>query len=192
MSNPSALPTNSSSLPKLASAFRRWGWIGFWMQIILGLIPIMILGFALLFRNLPNSEASGNSMLFIILSSICLLTLLFTLFWCFRYTQLSKKLNRTEKPPAKADVVRCLWIGLVANVIGMAFAVTVGMGQVGTLIFKMLFLSPTSAIYNPRSLIVPFDIIAMQAMINTIAAELIGIAITLWLLRRVEQASSRS
>jgi hypothetical protein len=184
--------THSSNLHKLANAFRRWGWIGFWVQLILGFMPIMVLIFALVFRNLPNSDTSGNSLLFIILSYACLLALLFTLYWCFRYTRLSKKLDQPDKRPAKAEVIRCLWIGLVANVVGMAFAVIVGMGQVGTLLFKMLFSSPSVALYNPRATIVPFDIIAMQAMINTIAAELIGVIISLWLLQRVYQVSSRT
>ncbi|MGB3534567.1 MAG: DUF3611 family protein [Microcoleaceae cyanobacterium] len=187
MSNNPAPATNSSNLQGLANAFRRWGWIGFWMQVILGLIPILILSFALLFRNLPNSEAAGNSVLFIVLAAACLLALLFALYWCFRYTRLSKKLARSDKHPAKAEVIRCLWIGLLANVVGMSFAVVVSLGQIGTLLFKMLFLVPTLSVYNPRTFIAPFDVITMQAMINTIAAELIGIMIALWLLRRVYQ-----
>jgi hypothetical protein len=186
-----ATSTHSSNLHRLAKTFRRWGWIGFWIQVILGLIPILVFTFALLFRNLPDSQATGNSLLFIILACACLLALLFALYWCFRYTRLSKKLIKTDKHPAQSEVIRCLWIGLLANVIGMTFAVVVTMGQVGTLLFKMLFLVPTLNVYNPRSFIVPFDVIAMQAMVNTIAAELIGIIIALWLLRQVYQATNR-
>lgn len=202
MSNSAPSSSNRRDLHHLAKQFHRLGWIGFWVQLILGFIPVFVLAFALLFQNLPNGNPGVNSWLILILAYGCLLALLFTLYWFFRYTRIAKKLDSTDKHPSKADIIRSLWIGLIANVVGMACAVMVAMGQVGTLLFKVLFIpqgaatiyrqTPEETVYSSGSIIVPFDLIALQAMVNTVAAELVGIIVALWLLSRVNQTSTRN
>ena len=49
---------------------------------------------------------------------------------------------------------------------------------------------PEATVINFGSIITPFDMIAMQAVMNTIAAKLVGIIIDSWLLFRVIQPQS--
>jgi hypothetical protein len=187
----------SSNVLQIAAAFRRLGWIGFWLQALLGFIPFVILIFVLFFN--PNG---GGFDLKVILAYGCLLALVFTIYWCYRYTRLANKLENSKLRPSKEEVTRSLWIGLLANVGGMSCAVLVAIWLVGTLLFKMLSLpqgattiAPTrgseGTVISPGQIVVPNDLIAMQAMVITVAAELIGIIVALLLLYRVSQNRSR-
>ncbi len=194
------LPPSKPNVHQIASEFYRLGWIGFWVQLGLGIIPIVILLFVLLFDNRPNSAQAGNAWLGTILAYGCLLTLIFTIYWCFHYTQLSDQLKNPELRPSKAQIRRSLWIGILANLCGMTCAMIVALWRVGTLLFRMLSLPPGAstiytpmpgaAVVNPGSIIVPMNMISLQAMMNTIAAELVGVTVTLWLLYRVIQHTS--
>ncbi|MGK7918526.1 MAG: DUF3611 family protein [Trichodesmium sp.] len=195
------MPDSSSiTVQQIALAFKRLGWVGFWVQIVFAFIPIIILIFALFFTNNPNYTRPGNLYIGEFLAFGCLLALIFTIYWCFRYVQLSEKLENPQMRPPKAEVIECLWIGLIANILGMLCAIIVGMGKVATLLWQMLSIpqgalsitSPGSqqALINRGSLVVPLDMVGIQAMLSTIAAEFVGIIVALWLLRLVSQHHS--
>ena len=183
---------SSPSVQEIAFAFRRWGWVGFWVQIVFGFIPIIILIFALFFHNNSTDSTAGNLYIGEFLAFGCLLALVFTIYWCFRYVQLSKKLENPQLRPPKIEVIQCLWIGLISNILGMLCAVIVSMGRVATLLWQMLSIpqgasvisTPGSnqAVINRGTLIVPLHMVGIQAMLSTIAAELAGIIVALWLL----------
>lgn len=196
------LMENSSppTVQEIAFAFRRWGWVGFWVQIVFAFIPIIILIFALFFTNNPDYTRPGNLYIGEFLAFGCLSALIFTIYWCFRYVKLSEKLENPQMRPPKAEVIQCLWIGLIANILGMFCAVVVAMGKVATLLWQMLSIpqgasvisTPGSnqAIINRGTLVVPLDMVGVQAMLSTIAAELVGIIVALWLLGLVSQHHS--
>ncbi len=179
--------TQDSFLPsvqEIAVAFRRWGWIGFWVQILFAFIPVLILIFALFFSHNPADGMEKTIYVGEILAFACLLALVFTIYWCFRYVQLSKRLEEPKMRPPKAEVIQCLWIGLIANISGMLCAVLVAMGRVATLLWKMLSLPQGASlistpgndqtIIRPRpsgrglnykgSVIVPLHMVGIQAM----------------------------
>jgi hypothetical protein len=178
----------------MAIAFRRFGWFGFAAQLALATIPVGILLFATLVS--PPRQGVGNSWLSVFLSYGALLVLIFTIYWCFRYTRLASALEDPDRRPSRANVTQELWVGLLANAVGMACTVMLAMWKVGTLLFKLLSVPQNAAILAPGqagtvvtrgALIVPLDMISLQAMVNTIAAELVGIIVTLWLLRLISQ-----
>lgn len=200
MSEQIPLESNPSNLHQIANAFRRAGWIGFGLQVFFGVVPIFLLLFALFLS--PAKNRLGQSFAGVILAYACLIALGFTLYWCFRYTQIGQKLETPERRPTKAQVTRTLWIGLSANIVGMSCAIIVALWKVGTLLFKMLSLPPGAAtIYNPGSgptilnrggpLIVPMDMIALQATVNAIAAELVGVIVASFLLYKIMQNSGK-
>lgn len=201
MSEQRLYSASSTRIHQLASEFRRLGWLGFALQITLGIIPLFMLVFVLFFKTNITPRGRGLSLFGIIFCYGCLLALVFTIYWCYRYTRISKKLENNLLRPQRKEVIRCLWIGLIANIIGMGCAVLVGMSQIGSFLLKTLLLPPGSAaiynpipgatVINPGSIITPFDMIAMQAIINTIAAELVGIIVALWLLFQVIKPWSR-
>ncbi|CAD5982399.1 hypothetical protein PCC9214_04968 [Planktothrix tepida] len=184
----------SPNVNEIAQDFRRLGWFGFWVQSILGIIPIFLLIFVLFLRPASPSNPQ-NSALGLVLGYGCLFALIFTLYWCFRYSQIGNQLEDPNQRPAKAEVIHALWLGITANLIGMACVILVGFLMVGSLLYRMLTLPPGGSklltplpgttVLNAGSIITPFNLIAMQAMVNAMAAELAGIAVSLWLLSRV-------
>ena len=178
---------------RIALAFRRLGWIGFWCQVILGLIPVILMIFQWIFSSTPQllgSPDSGN-----ILSFLDILTLLFTIYWCFRYTRLASKLEDANQRLAKGRITKEVWIGIIANVVVIFLAVLIGMISVGGLLYVVLSIpqgattilqpTPGGTVLNPAAKIVPMDMLGLLAVMNVILAGLIGIIVSLWLLYRL-------
>ncbi len=79
----------------------------------------------------------------------------------------------------------------------MVIAVFIALSRVGALTFKMLTLPPGATVITPNqigttvatpgAMIAPSNMIAIQAMINTIAAGLVGLVVALLLLYQVGQ-----
>jgi hypothetical protein len=179
------------SLPRLAHSLRRLGWIGLLLQGLLGLIPILVLIVRVITHYTQNPPSLG---LFLAIS--CLLALLLAMYWCFHYVRLAHKLETAKLRSAQGAVIRALGIGLTINIVGMVCAVLIAIAKTATLTINMLRLPQGATIItsevvgnrgNQVSLITPSDMITLQAMINTIAASLVGIIIALLLLRKAMQ-----
>ena len=188
----------SSSTPsphRIALAFRRLGWIGFWCQVVLGLIPIALMTFQWIFSS--NSQLIGVPDSGNILSFLDILTLLFTIYWCFRYTRLANKLENPNQRPAKGRVTKEIWIGIIANLGVILLAVLIGIITVGGLLYAVLSIpqgattilqpTPGGTVLNPAAKIVPMDMLALLAVMNVILAGLIGLMVSLGLLSRANK-----
>ena len=108
---------------QIARFFRLLGWIGFWLQSLLGFIPILVVVTAVLFN--PNNQRSGGLSFGLFSAIACLVLLIFSIYWCFRYTRLANKLEIPDLRPAKSQVIRDLKLGLSANIGSMAIAVLI-------------------------------------------------------------------
>lgn len=179
---------------QIARSFRWLGWIGCWLQAFLGFIPILVVITNVLTK--PVQQTGGFSF-GLWLAVICAVILFFSIYWCFRYTQLANRLEVRDVRPAKAQVIRELKIGLLANLGIMTIAVLIALARVGGLTFKMLTLPQGATVIapnqigttlaSPGALITPSNMIAIQAMISAIAAGLVGAIIALLLLYQVSQ-----
>lgn len=179
---------------QIAHSLRWLGWIGFWLQALLGFIPILVVVASVLFR-LGKQQTSGLSF-GLGLAIACLLILLFSIYWCFRYTQLANKLESPQLRVAKFQVSQNLKLGLLANLGIIAIAVLIALSQVGRLTFKMLITPQAATMITPNqtatmvtqgAIITPSNMIAIQAMVNAIAAGLVGVIVALLLLYQVGQ-----
>jgi hypothetical protein len=177
---------------QIAANLRRLGWIGFWCQLILGSIPVILLAFQWGFSKEQTMTGIDITNIF---SFIDIMTLLFTIFWCFGYTQLGKKLEKAQRNPTKSKILRNLWIGITANLGVMFLAILIGIITLGRLLYVILSLPqgattilqpvPGGTMVNPGLVIVPMDILGLLAVMNVILAGLIGVTISLWLLSRI-------
>ncbi|MDR9405577.1 MAG: DUF3611 family protein [Halothece sp. Uz-M2-17] len=182
---------------RIASAFRRWGWVGLWSQLILGFIPVILVSFQLFFSS--KSQLRGGLDSVNILSFVDLLTLFFTIYWCFRYTRLGIQLEDSKQYPSQAKVIREVWIGIIANIGVIFLAVLIGIGTVGGLLYVVLSLpqggaailqpTPGGKMISPGPIIVPMDMLGLLALMSVILAGLLGLIVSLWLMHR---ASTRS
>ncbi len=178
---------------QIARSFRWLGWLGFCLQALLGVIPILVVVMTVLFD--PRYQAAGFSF-GLWLAIACLLILIFSIYWCFRYTQLANKLEIPDLRPGKSLVSRDLTLGLLANIGIIGIAVLIALWRVGSLTFKLLTLPQGATVIAPTqamttvaqgTLITPSNMIAIQAMINAIAAGLVGVIIALLLFYQVGQ-----
>ncbi len=97
---------------QIARSFRWLGWVGFWLQALFGFILILVVVTTVLFK--PGQQAGGFSF-GLWLAIACLIILIFSIYWCFRYTQLANRLEIRDLRPAKSKVIRDLKLGLLAK-----------------------------------------------------------------------------
>lgn len=184
----------ASSTPQQIAQSCRWlGWLGFGLQALLGFIPILVVITTMLFS--PRQQQSGFT-LDLWLAIACLVILLFSIYWCFRYTQLANRLEIRDLRPARSQVMQDIKLGLLANLGIIAIAVLIALAKVGELTFKMLVMpqgatvitpSPTGRLVAQGAIVTASNMIAIQALINAIAAGLIGVIVALLLLYQVGQ-----
>jgi len=188
-------PDAPSPTPReIAASFRWLGWIGFALQALLGVIPTIVVVMSALFS--PIQRQVGFS-LGLWSAIACLAILIFSIYWCFRYTILARRLEDPDIRPAKSQVIQDLKWGLVANLSIIAIAVLIAIFRVGQLTFTMMTLPQASTVIAPSpmgttvaapgAMIAPSNMIAIQAMVNAIAAGLVGTIVSLLLLYQVGQ-----
>ncbi|MDR5639903.1 DUF3611 family protein [Thermosynechococcus sp. GLH187] len=182
--------STTQPLHRLGRELQRFGWIGFWTQVVLGFVSLLIIIIVIFSRqfNINRPQNGMNSpTLGLVLAIIGLVFLGVSIYCCYRYPQLGQRLDRPEKRPTKEHVIRSLNIGLWVNIAGMIFTVAAAEWNVGMLLLKVLSIPQGAAVYATNVLIEPLEIFVIQAKVNTIAAQLTGIIVALWLLRCVRR-----
>ncbi|MGI9520428.1 MAG: DUF3611 family protein [Hyphomicrobiaceae bacterium] len=183
-----------SSKSGLASQFSRFGWIGFWLQVALLVIPILILFYALFIRDRTTASAAGID-LYNYLSYGGLLVLVFTTFWFYRYTLLGGDIANGKQTLLHADVVQIVWIGIWASCAGIAFSMLLLIQTVGRMLFTLLatpqvgILVAPSAGGDPAFSVSAADALSLTMVVIVLAAELIVLGLSLWLLYRTLKAA---
>lgn len=187
-------PANAESLAK---QFSRLGWIGFWLQLALLLIPIFLLIYVLFFSSPESAQRRGID-LSNYLSYGSLVVMVFTTFWFFHYTRVAKRITHPNLRPTHSSVVRTLWVGLGASSVGILFSMLLMMNAVWRLLF-VLMVSPQTIIpiappvgeYSAKTLSA-MDAVALTFLVFILAGELIVLAFSLWLLFRATRPSSEA
>ncbi len=196
MSNNPTADWQPSNAQRLARQFSLLGWTGFWLQLALLAIPILLLVYVL-FVSSPESAQRRGIDLSNYFSYGSLLVMLFTTFWFYRYTRLGKRIANPEARPAQASVVRTLWIGLWAGLLGVFFSMVLMVSAVGRL-FLVLMATPQTGVPlatlggDPTMTLSAIDALSMSALLFTLTAELMVLAFSLWLLFRVTRPSAEA
>jgi hypothetical protein len=184
--------TKSTSLqPKigesLANQFSRLGWIGFWIQLALLIIPLFLLIYVLILRSPESAESTGIEFSNY-LSYGSLLVMLFTTFWFYRYTRLGKQMLDRAQSPSHADIVQTVWVGIWAGGAGIFFSMLLLSHAVGRLLFTLLANPQTGLMIapnlgaNPASSVSAVDAVGLTSLVIIQAAELVVLGLSLWLL----------
>lgn len=176
----------SPNVLKVILAFRMWGWIGVWGQLVLGIISSIIL---LLASSNVGQPANANatdpgSLPGLGIAWIALLILAIGIFWNFRYTLISKKLRSAEERPSRAQTVKTLKMGIVVSLVGMLVTLLGVFALVGALTVKSL--SPrTQALGLQIITVQPIDMLVVQAICLIILAHFGGLVTSLWLFNKI-------
>ena len=177
----------------VARAFRRYGWLAFWIQVILAAFTLILSVYVMFFSNAANFWQGGLGFSEY-LSLFSFLILLFTIFWAWRYTRLAPKIADEETCPPKESIVRTLWIGLWAACLGIFLSMATMVAEVLRLLF-LLLRAPQGGVpviqtdTENQSFISAIDMVSLLAELMVLAAELVVLALTLWLLLRTMSAS---
>jgi hypothetical protein len=173
----------------LAQAFSRLGWIGFWMQIAVGSIPLALTIYALIFGRTPAPGTRAGFPLIEYLSIAGLLVLAFTAMWFYRYTRLAVRLADPGRRPTESAVQQTVWTGVKASTIGIVFSMLVMFFEVAQLLIYFLR-APQAGIpvvqttAGPASWVSAADIASLMALLLTMFVEVAVLAFSLWLLFR--------
>ncbi len=179
----------------LAKQFSRLGWLGFWIQFALLAIPIVLLIYVLFFSSPESAQRRGID-LGNYLSYGSLLVMVFTTFWFFRYTRVGRRIADPERRPPQSSVLRTLWIGLWASCLGIFFSMLLIVNAVGRLLF-VLMANPQTGIQiakplggDPTMSLSAMDAASLTSLLFLLAAELIVLTFSLWLLFRTTRDST--
>jgi hypothetical protein len=173
----------------LAGAFIRLGWAGFWLQLVFGSLPILILLYYLAFARTDPDSRDGIGFIEI-LTIINLLILAFTTWWSYRYTRIGKKIRESEVGPSESYLTGTVWTGVVATTTGMLFSMISILIETANLLFYFLKAPqagiPVIQTSGAASVhwVSTIDMVSLMALDLFLFAELIVLVFSLWLLFR--------
>jgi len=173
------------SVQKIAEQFRLLGWVGFWVQIILGVIAGIM---ALVGTRVEQAGSAGLSGIPFTFAS--LIALFISAYWMFRYTRLSRQLRAkdTLARPSRAETIALLRKGLFTTLVGLILIV-VGSEAVSGVLFTKSLNSSVGLIglanTDPSRYIQPVDVFVVLANTHIVTAHVVSLAMSLWLLNRL-------
>lgn len=188
------LVENLRTLPafSLATSFRRVGAIGFWLQIVVGALPIALMLFTFPFSAGTGGPRAGLPIVTTITFGT-LLVLVFTIFWFTRYSALGKAMQDPATRPSEAKVQNTVWIGLLASGIGALLTITIIVIESAHVLFYFLSAPqggvPALMVNEAASFVSAVDMLSLMFMACMLLAELIVIFLSLYLLFRVTEGS---
>lgn len=181
----------------LARDFWRFGWAGFFIQLALLAVPVL-LAIYLLVPNLTTSRSFKTIDLSNYLSYGSLIIMIFTTYLFYRYTRLGQRMKDPVEYPSRSSVVSTLWVGVWAGCLGIAFSMLLLFGAAWRLLFVLLgnpqtgiMVAPTIG-DNPTGSISAIDAVSLTSLLVMLAAELVVLAMTLWLLFKATRSLSGS
>lgn len=191
MSDPSPKDHASlSTVETISRAFTRLGWLGFWIQVALATLPIVMLGFIVVRSNaVPLPGRRFDLREYMAFGS--LLILIFTMYWSYRYTVLGKRMLTAEQRPSSSSVIKSLWIGNLVGCVGAYISVALLLATVGRLLFVFMNAPQggmqvvQTATEQRAGWISTMDMLDLMTIVFSLTAELTVLAFSLWLLFRM-------
>ncbi len=174
----------------LARAFSRLGWIGFWLQVAIGAIPIALVICAALFGRSDGVGTRGGFAPVGYLTIGSLLVLAFTTLWFYRYTRLARRMADPDRRPSISALQRAAWTGAAGSTVGIVFSALVMMFEVVQLLLYFLrapqagvpVIQTTSS--GSASWVSAGDMVSLLGLILTMLVEIAVLTLSLWLLFR--------
>jgi lysylphosphatidylglycerol synthetase-like protein (DUF2156 family) len=172
-SNVEQLPTGN----RLAEAFLRFGRIGFWLQLVIGSIPVALLIYAVVSGSGLGTRRQFSPLAY--LTTASLLVLVFTTFWFLRYIRIGRQLAKPDHSLSASSIQRTAWIGVWASTIGITLSVLVMLFEVAQLLLYFLR-APQAGV--PVVQTTSGGPASLMGLIATMTAEIAVLAMSLWLL----------
>jgi Protein of unknown function (DUF3611) len=180
----------------LANAFSRLGWIGFWIQIAIGIIPLTLIIYSFISGQSPGAGTRRGLLLVGYLTIAGFLVLIFTTIWSYRYTRLAESISDSTGRPSVFVVQKAAWMGVAASTLGIVFSMLVILFEVAQLLIYFLR-APQAGVPviqttggGQASWVSAADIMHLMALVVTTFGEFTVLAFSLWLLFRTTLPSA--
>jgi Protein of unknown function (DUF3611) len=180
----------------LANAFSRLGWIGFWIQVAIGLIPLTLIVYAFIFGRNAGAGTRGGLLLVGYLTIAGFLVLVFTTIWSYRYTRLAERIADSTQRPSVFLVQQAAWIGVASSALGILFSMLVILFEVAQLLIYFLR-APQAGVPviqttggGQASWVSAADMMNLMALVLTTFGEFTVLTFSLWLLFRTTFSSA--
>ncbi len=185
-----AEPTLTPKQQNLARAFWRMGWLGFWLQLVFGSLPILGAAYYFTFAR-PDPEAQGGFGVLEFLTIINVVLLVFTTYWSFGYTRIGRRLRDPLRLPSESSMSKAVWTGVIATTAGMFCSLIAIVIETANLLFYFLK-SPQAGFpviqtsgTSSAQWVSAFDMMSLTALVLFLFAEQIVLMLGLWLLYRI-------
>lgn len=174
------------SVLKISSTLKRAGIIGFWVQLVLGVIGAVTLLFAIPIL-LQNREKTQGSEFGILCAILGLILVGVSIYMTIVYGRIARKLQNPDPTnrPKKTYTLKMVRIGLIVNLVGSFIAIVGAQALVGLVLAKSLARGQITLSTNPSEFVNSIDLLIIQANTNTIMANFAGVINGLWLLTRI-------
>jgi hypothetical protein len=171
----------------LAEQFSLLGRIGFYAQLVLLVVPLLLTVYLLLLSRSEQGSGTGIN-LGNYVSFGSLLVMIFTTYWFFRYIRMGERLKAPGEAPPRSTVATTLWVGLWAGCVGIAFSLLLLLAAAWRILVVLLtnpqsgmLIAPTAGT-NPTYSLSAIDAVSLTLLIIGLAVELMVLGLTLWLL----------
>ncbi|MBY0588817.1 DUF3611 family protein [bacterium] len=179
----------STSPASLAKSFIRLGWAGFWLQLLIGSIPIFLMTYYFIFSRSTTGPRSGLPFVEY-LTLVNFAVLAFTILWSLRYIRLGRQLQNPATAPTESKVSGAAWTGLVASTMGLGLTVLLLLIESAHLLYYFLkapqggvpVIQTTGA--ETVSWVSAVDLVSLVSLNLTLMAEVVVLIFSLWLLFR--------
>ena len=173
-------PAVPAELQRIAANIKWTGWLGFWVQLILGIISVLSL-LAAVAQRIKSDSGAG---LFFAVGG--LLALAASTYFFFRYTRLASLFyNPPPQRPRKTDTLKLIGVGRIITLVGTLLSIAGTQAAVGTVLLKALSQTGNIAGGQGGCVVAAADVFGIQANTTALTANFFGLAITLWLLNRL-------
>ncbi len=174
----------------LGDQFSSLGRIGLYVQLALLVAPLLLGIYVLFFgRAAQPGMTRVDFGSYISLGSFLIMG--FTTYWFYRYMQVGRQLRDPERFPSRSSVITTLWVGFGAGWLGIIFSMLLLLAAAWRMMF-VLILNPQSGLIiapnpasNPGYSVSAIDAISLTWLVISLAAELMVLGLTLWLLFRM-------
>ena len=183
-------PIGSKIAQNLAKNLRLFGWIAFWLQLVLALICGVLLEFATSGRAFSPAAAGGFG------DAIYWGVVGFLLLWlaiplAFYWTRAARKILARPDDYLNKIGVTSFWFLLASLLIGFlgVFIAFIGVAlSISLLIAKTVSQPPGIAITDPSKIVRALDVFILIVNFDLLVAHFIGVCTALWLVIRVPSA----
>ena len=183
---------NPSVRDSLANAFSRLGWTGFWIQIVIGIVPLTLI----IYAQSSGATTRRGTVLVGYLTIAGFLVLIFTTVWFYRYTRLAERISNSTLRPSLFLVQKAAWIGVASSALGIVFSMLVILFEVAQLLIYFLR-APQAGVPviqttggGQASWVSAADIMHLMALVVTTFGEFTVLVFSLWLLFRTTLPSA--